>query len=141
MATSALLSTVATVVFLLVILVSVSIAGRRRQVDVSGADFSLVDRLSGPVGWTLGFVLLAALAGAGAVVAVSEGRFVPGVGAEMTPVVIGVLGGLISGFVLLGTYYAARTRGAASSLAAAFSIFILAFLVLGVVTLQLLGLI
>jgi hypothetical protein len=137
----ALLSTLATVLLLLVIVVSVSIAGQRRKIDVSGADFDVLERLSGPVGWTVGFVLLAMLGGVGAIVAVSDGGFVPGLGGELTPVVLGVLVALLGGYVMLGTYYAARTRGAESSLAAAISAVLLAFVVLGVITVQLLGLI
>ncbi len=142
MAGSALLSTLATVLLLLVVVVTISIAGQRREMDVSGASFDVLDRLSGPVGWMLGFVLVAMLLGGGAIVAVADGGFVPGVGSSgMTTLVLLVLSLMLGAYVLLGTYYAVRYRGAASSLAAAISASLLGFVVLAVITLQLVGLI
>ncbi len=138
---SAFLSTLAMGLFLLVIVVTVSLAGQRREFDRPSlpTEESPLSVLSGPVGWTVGFLLVALVLGLGAVVAVSDGGFIPGVGGELQPLVLGGLSGVLGLYVLFGTYYAARARGAPSALAAGLSASIVGFVVLGVITLRLVG--
>lgn len=138
---SAFLSTLAMGLFLLVIFVTVSLAGQRREFDRPRLtrEESPLSVLAGPVGWTLGFLVVALVLGVGAIVVVSDGGFIPGLGGELQPLVLGGLSGLLGVYVLLGTYYAARARGAPSALAAGLSAGIVGFVVLGVITLRLVG--
>lgn len=136
------LSTLAMGLFLLVILVTLSLAGQRRSFSRPRLESaSPLSVLAGPVGWVLGFMLAALVVGYGAVVAISDGAFVPGLGGEFQPVVLAALSALLGLYVLFGSYYAARSRGAPSSLAAAASIGLVALAFVAVVTLQLVGVI
>lgn len=138
---AAFLSTLAMGLFLLVVFVTISLAGQRREFDrpsLTGEE-SPLSVLVGPVGWTVGFLVAALVLGVGAVVAVSDGGFVPGLGNELQPLVLGGLSAVLGAYVLLGTYYAARARGAPSALAAGLSAGVVGFVVLGVITLRLVG--
>lgn len=80
----------------------------------------LWDAMTGPTGWILGFVLLVALAIGGGV------AFVGGVGGvdegTATLSLIALLLAGLFGYVLLGTYHMARSRGLPSSHAAGASL-------------------
>jgi hypothetical protein len=138
MAVSALLSTVAAALFLLVVVATVSLAGRRREVERPRLDDgSLLSVLTGPVGWGIGFLLATAVVGTGVVVVVSDGGFLPGLGGEFLPGVLFALGVLLALGVAAVTYHSVRARGGERSLAAIVSILLLAFALLGGVASQL----
>jgi len=138
---TAFLSTLAMGLFLVVVFVTVSLAGQRREFDRPSLtrEESPLSVLAGPVGWMAGFLIAALVLGVGAVVVVSDGGFIPGVGGELQPLVLGGLSAVLGGYVLLGTYYAALARGAPSALAAGLSAGVFGFVVLGVITLRLVG--
>lgn len=90
--------------------------------------------------WMLGFLLAAAVIGFGAVL-FAGGEMVSVSQGLLESVVLGGLGGLLLLFVFLGTYFSVRERGGPSAQGAAIGVIVLGFLMLTVISLQLLGMI
>lgn len=89
-----------------------------------------------PAAWTVGFVLMALVAGGGAVLLVSDASIGAAVGGWTT--IAGVFGVLLLGYLLYGTYSSARHRGLHSAQAALLSAWLFGSLVLVVIAAKLL---
>lgn len=88
--------------------------------------------------WMLGFLLVAVVVGLGAV-AFAGGDLVPVSQGLAQTLALGGLGLLLVLFVFLGTYFSVRERGGPSARGAAIGSIVLGFLMLAVISMQLLG--
>ncbi len=101
------------------------------------------DRITALMGSTTSWILLYVLAvlglGVGALVLASGGEFVPVDAGVAWSLLRGVLGVLVVGYIVLGTYFTLRSRGRASAQAAGVSLLLLGALFLLGLSLQLVG--
>lgn len=107
---------------LLGVLLLVSRLENWRQYDLAVPETRsrTADIADSPAAWTAGFLLLALVAGGGAVLLVSDAPLLAALGGSWVPLV-GVFGALLGAYLLWGTYSSARFRGLHSAQAALLS--------------------
>lgn len=95
---------------------------------------------SSPAAWMLVFVVGVMVVTFVAIAAVSKGDFLTAATGTVVQVSLAAMIGILGLFLFFGTYFSIRSRGAANSMAAVLSALMMGFIVLGVVTLRLAGL-
>lgn len=94
---------------------------------------------SSPTAWLLVFVATAVGISFAAILAVSGDRVMSFGGGTVLTAVLGGIGVLLAGFLFFGTYFSIKSRGTQNSIAAALSALMMGFVILGVITLRLAG--
>lgn len=127
---------------LLAVILAIGVLRDWERSPGSGEDraASLVGALRSPVVWTVGFVGFALLFMVGAIAFVG-GSTVLGIGPGIGELILlGGVGAVMVGFLFTGLYAAAKNRGLKSAQAAGIGSIVLGFLVIVVISLQLLTL-
>jgi hypothetical protein len=131
--------------FVLVLLVwRISNVRDWRDYELSGSSRSNTGRVlawfwSSPKAWMLTFVVVSVGVAVLGILAISQGDLVSMASGTLLQIVLAAMVALTGAFLFFGTYFSIRSRGAANSMAAVMSALLMGFVVLGVVSLRIAG--